>query len=233
MWQEASLVFRQATDRLVVNVVDLLPSLTVALAVVLITLILAVLARVLLVRALGGLQFDRWADRLELSVMLGLPPSMSASQAVARLAYWIVLVIGLLASLTALNAAIPSRVALSIIEYMPHLLAALFILAVGIAAARFLARSVLIGAVNQQIQSARLLSLAVKWLVLIVAVAMALDQLGIGRSILLLAFGIFFGGIVLAGALAVGLGARDVVSRTLERQLYEATRTGGENIDHV
>jgi hypothetical protein len=73
----------------------------------------------------------------------------------------------------------------------------------------------------------------VKWLVLIVAVAMALDQLGIGRSILLLAFGIFFGGIVLAGALAIGLGARDVVSRTLERQLYEATHATGDNIDHV
>jgi len=87
--------------------------------------------------------------------------------------------------------------------------------------ARFLARAVLIEAVNMGIQSARLLSLTVKWLVLITAAAMALDHVGIGGRILQLAFGIIFGGIVLAIALAVGLGARDVVSRALERQLRE------------
>ena len=118
-------------------------------------------------------------------------------------------------------------------EYLPHLLAALMILVVGAVAARFFARSVLIGAVNMQIQSARLLSLAVKWLVLLVAVAMALDHLGIGRSVLLLAFAILFGGIVLAAALAVGLGARDVVGRAIERQFHESSARAGDQVDHV
>ena len=81
------------------------------------------------------------------------------------------------------------------------------------------------------IQSARLFSLAVKWMVLIVAAAMALDHIGIGRTVLLLAFGIVFGGIVLAVALAVGLGAQDVVSRSLERQLRE--RLTRDKLDHV
>jgi hypothetical protein len=55
--------------------------------------------------------------------------------------------------------------------------------------------------------------------VLLVAVAMALDHLGIGRTVLLLAFAILFGGVVFAAALAVGLGARDIVSRTIDDQL--------------
>jgi len=71
---------------------------------------------------------------------------------------------------------------LSVFQYLPNLLAALMILIVGAVAARFLARSVLIGAVNMQIQSARLISLVVKWLVLLVAVAMALDHLSIGQK---------------------------------------------------
>jgi hypothetical protein len=91
---------------------------------------------------------------------------------------------------------------------------------------------VLIGAVNMQIQSARLLSLAAKWLVLLVAVAMALDHLRIGRTILVLAFAILFGGIVLAAALAVGLGARDVVSRALERQVREPPPRD-DTVNHV
>jgi hypothetical protein len=91
--------------------------------------------------------------------------------------------------------------------------------------ARFLSRSVLIGAVNMNLHYARLLSLGVKWLVLVLTVAMVLDHLSIGTSIVDLAFGILFGGIVLALALAVGLGSRDLVSRSLER---EAARPVGE-----
>jgi hypothetical protein len=71
----------------------------------------------------------------------------------------------------------------------------------------------------------------VKWLVMIVAAAMALDHVGIGRSVLLLAFGILFGGAVLAVALAVGLGARDCVSRGLERHLREPPRD--DTVNHV
>jgi hypothetical protein len=67
---------------------------------------------------------------------------------------------------------------------------------------------------------------------MLVAIAMALDHLGIGRTILQLAFGILFGGIVLAGALAVGLGARDVVGRALERRLKEPARRE-DKVDHV
>jgi hypothetical protein len=75
---------------------------------------------------------------------------------------------------------------------------------------------VLIGAVNAQLQYARFLSLGVKWLVLVLTAAMVLDHLEIGGTVAVLAFGILFGGIVLTLALAVGLGSRDLVSRSLE-----------------
>jgi hypothetical protein len=47
---------------------------------------------------------------------------------------------------------------------------------------------------------------------------MVLDHLHIGEEIVDLAFGILFGGIVLALALSIGLGSRDLVSRSLERE---------------
>jgi hypothetical protein len=150
---------------------------------------------------------------------------------VASVAYWIVLALGLLLGLTALDAALPSQFAVSVLQYVPNLVAALAILVVGGIVARYLARAVLIGAVNMGVQYARLVSLTVKWLVLIVAAAMALDHIGIGRMVLLLAFGILFGGVVLALALAVGLGARDVVSRALDRQLQEPK--SDDKLNHV
>ena len=58
-----------------------------------------------------------------------------------------------------------------------------------------------------------------KWLVLVLTAAMVLDHLEVGRDIVALAFGILFGGIVLTLALAVGLGSRELVSRSLESRV--------------
>jgi hypothetical protein len=232
MWAQVERILRQATSQTGDQIANFLPGVLVSLALILTTFVVAIFARVLVMRALRGLDFDRRAEQWGLAAAMAWPTPTSLSQTTARVVYWTILILGLLVSLTALNATIPSRLALSIFQYLPNLLAALMILFVGAIVARFLARSVLIGAVNMQIHSARLLSLAAKWLVQLVAVAMALDHLSIGRSILLLAFSILFGGIVLAAALAVGLGSRDVVGRILERQLREAPR-GDDSVKHV
>ena len=117
-------------------------------------------------------------------------------------------------------------------SYIPNVLAALIVLVVGILTARFLGRSVLISAVNMKLQSARLLSVGVKWLVLVLAGAMALEHLGIGGNIVTLSFGILFGGIVLALALAVGLGSKDMVSRSWEQQSQPEKETE-EHVHHL
>ena len=231
MWAQVDRILRQATNQIADQVANFLPGLLVALLLILATVVVAVVVRALLVRALRGLEFDHWAERSGLVGLVG-PVATSPSHMLVRVVFWTILFLGLLMSLTALNATIPSQLALSVFEYIPNVLAGVVILVVGTIAARFLARSVLIGAVNMGIQSARMLSLAVKWLVQLVAVAMTLDHLGIGRNVLLLAFGIIFGGIVFAAALAVGLGARDAVRKALARQLREATR-GDDTVNHV
>jgi hypothetical protein len=219
-----------ASTRIVESIANFLPGVLVFFVLMLGALVLALVLRYGLRRALNGLDFDRRAGLLGIS-LAGWIPSRSASTLVASVAYWTVLTLGLLLGLTALDAALPSQFALSVLEYVPHLVAALAILVVGGIVARFLARAVLIGAVNTGLQYARFVSLTVKWLVLIVAAAMALDHIGIGRTVLLLAFGILFGGVVLALALAVGLGARDVVSRALDRQLRAPAHD--DKLNHV
>jgi hypothetical protein len=122
---------------------------------------------------------------------------------------------------------------LRIFSYLPNVAAAAFVLIAGLFVARFLARSVLISAVNMQIQSARLLSLGVKWLVMVLTFAMALDHLGIGGQIVLMGFAILFGGIVLTLALAVGLGSKEMVSRSWERQADKTERETEEQFHHL
>jgi hypothetical protein len=230
MVEQFDQALRLATTRIVESIANFLPGALVFLLLLLAALVVALALRYALRRALTGLDFDRRAE------LLGIPlaefsPSHSASALVASVVYWTVLLVGLLLGLTALDAALPSQFAVSVLQYVPHLIAALAIVVVGGIIARFLARSILIGAVNMGVQYARLLSLAVKWLVLIVAAAMALDHVGIGRTVMLLAFGILFGGFVLAVALAVGLGAKDAVSRALDRELHAPTHD--DRLDHV
>jgi hypothetical protein len=108
-----------------------------------------------------------------------------------------------------------------VLAYLPNVAVAILLLLIGALTARFVGRSVLIGAVNLQIRAAKLLSVGVKWMIMVLATAMALNHLSIGGAILTVAFGILFGGIVLALALAVGLGSKDVVSRSWERKENE------------
>jgi hypothetical protein len=119
---------------------------------------------------------------------------------------------------------------ISLLPYLTHAVGAILLLIAGNLIARYLARSVLIGAVNAQLQYARFLSLGVKWLVLVLTAAMVLDHLEVGGEIVELAFGILFGGIVLTLALAIGLGSRELVSRSLESRVE---RSGGIGPTHT
>ena len=135
------------------------------------------------------------------------------------------MVLGLVIGILSVNAsyASGSMLTMSLLPYLTHSVGAIVLLFVGNLIARFLARTVLIGAVNNQLQYARFLSMGVKWLVLVLTAAMVLDHLGIGGTVVELAFGILFGGIVLTLSLAIGLGSRDLVSRSLERSERERT----------
>lgn len=230
MVEQINMALREAGARIVNGIVNFLPNALVFIVLVAGAFVLAVAVRHLLRRGLERLQFDRRAELMGVSPA-AWAPSQSASVLIASAVYWTILLLGVLVGLTALDASLPEQFAVTIFQYLPHLIAALVILVVGTVVARFLARAVLIGAVNMGVQYARLLSLTVKWLLLVVTAAMALEHLGIGRTVLLLAFGILFGGVVLTMAIAVGLGSRDAVRRALEQQVRQTEKE--DTLDHV
>jgi hypothetical protein len=228
-------ILAEAARRSVESVAAFLPGMLALMMILLTAVVIAVIARIVVLRTLRSVDFDQRASHWGMGAFGDWSHTKGLSAFVARAVQWTILILGLLTGLTALDAAMPAEFALSIFRYMPHLVAAGVVLICGSILAQFLSRAVLIGAVNMQIQSARVLSLFVRWLLLIVAASMALEQLGIGRQIVLLAFGILFGGIIFAAALAVGLGAKDVVGRALERQAERSERSEktGPPIDHI
>jgi hypothetical protein len=218
MWEQFNEALGRAGSRVILNVADFLPGVLAMLTTLAIALPLAWLAGFMLRRSLTRLRFDERLGQWGFSELVDWSPYGSATVFVSRIASWIIMLLGFLTGLTALDARFASTVTLRAFAYLPSLLAAATVLLVGSLIARFLARSVLISAVNMQLQSARLISLGVKWLILVLTGAMAMEHVGIGGEIIKMAFGIAFGGIVLALSLAVGLGSKEVVSRSWERR---------------
>src|SRR5579883_874262 len=222
MWEQVQQALSQSTTRVLSQFAGLLPGIVALFVVLIVSAAIAAVLAGILRRSLRSFNFDERVARWGFLSFAEWSPEKSPTLLVARVAAWIVIAIGFIIGISAFDLTLTSTLVLRIIDYMPHVLASIVVLLVGSLIARFLSRSVLIGAVNMNLQYAGLLSAGVKWMVMVVTVAMALDHLAIGGGIIRLAFAILFGGIVLALALAVGLGSKDLVTRSLER---EASRT--------
>ncbi|MFO7694054.1 MAG: hypothetical protein R6V57_13275 [Vicinamibacterales bacterium] len=233
MWDQAEQALLESVARLVTGFARLLPG-TVALIVALgVAAFMAWIAGALLRRSLRALDFDAKAERWGWAGLAELAPQRSPTRLAVRLVRLGVMCLGIIVGVAALDATMTTGMVLPLLGYFPSLLAALVVTVVGAALARFLGRGVLIGAVNMNLPYARLLSAGVRWLVLVLTAAIVLKHLGIGAGLVDLAFGILFGGIVFALALAVGLGSRDLVSRTLKRREEEARDDAAHSLDHL
>lgn len=218
MWSEVQRVLGEAMERLRAVLAADLPGLVAMLIVIAAALVVGLAVRSILRVALARMGFDRRAREWGLTAPSELKPHHEPSWLVARGAFWFVVATGVAIALDVLGTSTVSAVGLALLTVLPRLVVAVVVLLVGVGVARFLERSVLIGAVNRQIAQARLLAAATKWLVIALAAAMALEHLEIGGHLPTIAFAIAVGAVALAGALAVGLGARDTVARMLERK---------------
>lgn len=206
-----------------------------AMLVVLISgVVAAYLVRWLLTLLLRVGHFDRFCERRGVTAALRAAGVGGApSRAAAHLAYWLVMFVFLMFSLAALNVAPVNDLVARLFVFLPQVLAALLILLLGYLAAAFLQRATLLTAVNAGVARARALATVVQVLVLLFTIAVALEQVGIGRNIVLATFTVAFGAVGLAAALAFGHAARDLAKAVLERQMTSPQDEGLGGISHL
>ena len=227
VWNHMSTALQQSVERVLSLLVVILPGVLAFFVVLGLLTLLGMLASYILRSILVKLKFDERITRHETNSIADWSPRHSPTALVGRVAFWTCVLLGMVIGVMAFDTSVQtgtSMLTVSLLPYLTHSVGAILILFAGNLIARYLARTVLIGAVNNQLQYARFLSMGVKWLVLVLTAAMVLDHLNIGSGIVELAFGILFGGIVLTLALAVGLGSRDLVTRSLERTSEKTDR---------
>ena len=194
------------------QLVGFLPNLVAVVAILVGGWIVARLIRTALTRLLRAVKADRLAERIQLAEMLAKGGiERTFSQLVAALAYWVVMLVVLVAALNALQLTATAELLQRLVGFLPTIVTAIVVLILGILAAGFLGATVRAVASNAGIVQAQVLGQFAQVIVIIFAVVVALQQVQVqfvGDAFLIILAAISF-----ALALAFGLGCRDLAGR--------------------
>ena len=202
----------QPVQSLLDQLAAFLPRLLGALGLLIIGWLIAKAVEQLVVKILKTVPLDKLADQVQLSNVLtkgGIKHKLS--ELVGIIVYWLVMLAVVMVVFNALQLTVAAELFQSIVTFLPNVIAALFILIIGMFAAAFLSSTIRTAASNAGIVQAHLLGQLVQTIVVIFAAVAALQQLKIpffGEVFL-----IILGGISLGCAIAFGLGCKDLAGR--------------------
>jgi len=176
--------------------------------------IIAKLIRALVTNLLRTLKLDDLSDRIELDNVLAKGGiSYSLSELIGVICYWLALLVTFVVAINAIGLTVAADLLNRIVIYIPNIIAAIFILILGMFVATLLSNIVRTAANNAGLSQAKLLSKIVEVAVVVFAIAITLEQLGIGAKIIELFISILLASIGLGAALAFGLGCKDIAAR--------------------
>jgi hypothetical protein len=170
------------------------------------------------------LHVDRAAERTAFADALRLAELPPAGVMCASAVFWLVMLVALAEAVSLIGIPGFEHARAELIDFLGRLVRAVVLLAIGIVIANVAWRVTLLAAFNAGWPSARLMAAALRVLVMAVAVLTALAHIGIPMVIVLTAFSIAFGALMLGLALAFGLGGRDAARETIGR--YSAPAEG-------
>jgi hypothetical protein len=222
----------QAFQNLVHMLGAFLPRFLAMLIIVAFGLLVA-LALKYLVRALLRLtKLDRISENAGAGRFLRMATLPSMTELLSRSIFWVTWFGFLLIGISVLQVAGMQDQISRLFSFLPAVFIAILILFTGLLAANFLSRAVLLASVNADYPSPRALSSAVRFVIWILAIAMAFEELGLARATVVAAFSIAFGAVMLGVAIAFGLGGKDLARAYLERTFGSAGEfSGGKEKD--
>jgi len=201
-----------------VQIGEFLPKLALAVVILIVGWLIAKVVRFAVVRGLKAINFNVLTDRSGMDGFLkrgGLKADTTGL--LSQILYWLVVLATLMVAFNTLGLAYVTDLIGRIVLFIPKVIVSVLILAFGSYFARFLATSVSTYCKNVGIQDADLLGRITMYAVMIFVAIIALDQMNIGGDILRLTFLVLLSGVVLALAIAFGLGGQKWAGTLLER----------------
>jgi mechanosensitive ion channel-like protein len=190
-----------------------LPGILAALVLLLIGMVVARVIRTAIQSGLKYAKLDQYTDKINLNELLSrLGMGRSPSFVVGFMVYWLIILVFLVSAANTVKLVVVAQVVERFLLFIPHVLAAVLVVAAGLLIGRFLGEIVQNAATANRIQGSIILSKIVNLVVVVFSAVMALEQLGVDTSIMTSSAQIILATLGLALAIAFGLGGRDVAA---------------------
>ena len=191
-------------------------NLTLIILILIIGWVIAKVVRTVIVRLLKAIRLDLLSERTKLDELLekgGVKYTLS--ELIGAIFYWLLLLVALVIAVNSVGLTAAADLLNRIILYIPNVIAAIFILVLGAFLARVLGNVVRAATANVGVAESKLLAKIVAVVVIIFALAITLEQLNIGRTVIGLAVNIILASLGLGFALAIGLDCKDIVGEAV------------------
>ncbi len=213
---------------------DFLPNLLSSLIILGLGFLAAWGLRQAIQKLMQVLNTDRICERVGLTRALGKGGiKETPSGIVGKVFYWLVVIVFTIMALYTLRIPAIENLLEKFFLYLPNLFVAVILIIVGYLISNFVERAVLIASVNAGIRFSGLMGKGAKVGVLMLVVTMALEQLGIGKDTVVIAFSIVFGGVVFGFALAFGLGGKEIAREYLEKRFRGEKAEEKDELTHL
>jgi len=206
-----------------------LPRIIVMLILALVGWVIAYVVKVVLRSLLRLVKFDKLSENAGASQLLSKAALPSATEMVSRFVFWVAWLGFILLGVNVLGILGLQEQIAKFFLFVPRLFVALLVLFFGLLAASFFSRAALLAAVNANMPSPRVLSLAVRTIIIVFVLSVAFEELGLAETTMLVAFGLAFGALMLGLAIAFGIGGRDLAQRFLEKKVFREKKQENED----
>lgn len=196
---------------LLADIMQWLPGLGAALVLLLFGWLAARLAQFVIGGILKRIGVDRLGEKAGGARLLqDLGMDASVSRLLARLVYWLILLVFVLAAAESLGLRGMSATLQGLVDYLPKVLAALLILLLGGLIARLVGTTLGALADRSGIRGGLALGQATRYVILVFVVVLALEQLGVETALLVSFATVLVTALMLAFAVAFGWGSREL-----------------------
>lgn len=208
-------------NAVVASIFDMIPSILAAIVIIAAGVFIAKLVSKLLESLLAGVG----ADTLVEKITGNAEKKISLSKVISAVVKYVLVIIFLVQGINVLNLPVLTEIGAAIIGYMPAVLSAVIILAIGIFAANTVE-----GLIAKKFPNAKACALVAKVAVYVLVAFLCLSQLGVATTIVETTFILIIAAVAVAVAIAFGVGGRTFAANTLEK-LEKKIDDNGENKD--
>lgn len=210
-------IFINSMNQFWIQLVNFVPKLLAVIVILFFGWLLAKLARVAIKRLLELTHFDKFAQKSGLEAFMSHGNvNLSLSGIISQIVYWLVIVLFIITGANTLGLSEVAVLLQQLANYLPHIIVAILVLIFGTLLARFVNRLVFAWLHSIKFSRALAVSTSTEYGIQILALFVALEQLGIGLQLIHSLFVIVFGAFFLALAIAFGLGGRDWAAKVIE-----------------